>query len=463
MWTAELLDRISAVQLRAVPPDVIAQVRRSIADTISVGVGAVGESYGRMIVEQARLLECPPRATVWGSPVKTSISAAAFANGALAHGLDFDDMLKPVIGHPSAPVVAAALPVAEARGLDGRRFLEGCTAGLETAGRLGELLNVGHYRKGWHPTSVLGTMAAAAAVSRMIGLDRTGTGRALGIAATFAGGIRGTFGTPAKGLQVGNAARGGVEAALLAEAGFEMHLDVMERRFGFFEMFSDDGLAERRDAPAAAPGPAGTIARHGMGYKRYPSCGRIQPAADTLLWLRRKHRLVPDDVAATRCGTYDMAVRTLSFPRPQNGYEARYSMHYCLAAALQHGELGLTHFHDRQTKDARVSALIDRIELAIDPSLGDTERFPSRLTLTLRDGRQLSALGLRGANSGTVVVTDEEQEELPITDSELREKWKGCFDAAGAPAGTMERLVGAIDELESGGKLARITAAIALE
>jgi 2-methylcitrate dehydratase PrpD len=157
---------------------------------------------------------------------------AALANGTAAHAHDFDDMCFISLAHPSAPLVAAAFAAAELAGASGRELLDAYVVGFEIEGRLGRAMNPRHYQRGWHCTSTLGTIGAAAAVSRLLKLDAATTGHALAIAASEASGLKENFGTMVKPLHGGLAARSGVMADC-SRAGMTASAAAIEDRRAF--------------------------------------------------------------------------------------------------------------------------------------------------------------------------------------------------------------------------------------
>src|SRR5882672_4022367 len=165
--------------------------------------------------------------------MRLSAGNAALANGTAAHALDYDDMCFVSLAHPSAPLVAAALAAADASGPTGRALLDAYVVGFELEARLGRAMNPRHYQRGWHCTSTLGTIGAAATASRLLGPDREAAGHALAIAASEASGIKENFGSMVKPLHAGLAARNGVIAALLAQAGMTASQAAIDGPQGF--------------------------------------------------------------------------------------------------------------------------------------------------------------------------------------------------------------------------------------
>src|SRR4029077_12494078 len=148
------------------------------------------------------------------------VEDAAFANGTAAHALNYDDVQASLSGHPSAPILSPALAVAERAGASGAALVTAFVVGVEIEAKIGRAINPAHYEVGWHSTATCGVFGAAAASAKLLGLSTERTVHALAIAASMASGIKANFGTDGKPLHVGHASRCGVEAALLAQAGF---------------------------------------------------------------------------------------------------------------------------------------------------------------------------------------------------------------------------------------------------
>src|SRR2546423_5473388 len=209
---------------------------------------------------------------------------AALFNGTVAHALDFDDTNHPAYAHPTAVIAPALFALAPRVGASGAALIDAYVVGFEFFGKLGRALNTQHYRRGWHTTGSFGALAAAAASARLLGLDEQRTTMALGIAASSASGLRASFGSMTKPLHAGQAARNGVLAALLAEAGFTASDEAIEHRYGYLGVFNDQLPID--PAPLAAMGQGLEIlTEHGLALKPYAACGATHPgieAADRL-------------------------------------------------------------------------------------------------------------------------------------------------------------------------------------
>ena len=196
------------------PPEVLEAARACLLDTLGITLGALDEPGGkavRRVVESWRA-EGRARIALGGT---TCAAGAALVNGTFAHCLDYDDTHVGATAHLSAPVWSAALAVGQQAGAEGRDMTAAFIAGFESAARLGNGIGGVANLRGWHSTGIFGALGAAVAASVLLKLDEDGIARALGAAATQAGGLTGSFGNPCQALpcrQGGDErrARGGV-------------------------------------------------------------------------------------------------------------------------------------------------------------------------------------------------------------------------------------------------------------
>jgi 2-methylcitrate dehydratase PrpD len=400
---------------------------RAFLDTIGVTLAGSVEPAAR-IVQQAIVADAPGACRVLGTAMTTSASNAALANGTAAHAHDFDDMCFVSLAHPSAPLVAAALAAGELAHAPGRALLDAYVVGFEIEGRLGRAMNPRHYEKGWHCTSTIGTIGATAAVCRLRGLSVAATNHAIAIAASGASGLKANFGSMVKPLHAGLAARNAIVAAELARAGMTAAPSALDGPQGFLAAF--DSASPTLDGALDDLESRWEILDTGITVKLYPSCAATHPSLDAVLDLRRVHGFRARDVQAVDVGVDPITPTVLLYDAPVNALQAKFSMPFCLAAAIVDGRVGLDTFDDARVMDPEIAALRSRVVMRVDSTL-DTSAPPltqARIAVRLTDGHtlQASANGARGYH------------DRPATDQEMTDKFLGCatrvLDEASAAA-----------------------------
>src|SRR5262249_41771726 len=212
----QLASYASGETFAKLPEATVRAARRAILDTLGVMLAGTREDTAvraRKLIEHRRGHD---EATVAGTALRASMEDAALVNGVAAHALDYDDVQASLSGHPSVPVLPAALALAERGQASGAALLTPFVVGAEIESKLGRAGNPAHYEAGRHATSTLGTFGAAAAAGHLLGLGPEAMARALAIAASMSSGIKANFGTDCKPWHGGHAARCGLEAAQLA-------------------------------------------------------------------------------------------------------------------------------------------------------------------------------------------------------------------------------------------------------
>ena len=323
----------------------------------------------------------------WGG-----LHRAAMVGGVAAHALDYDDNFHPQAGHATAVLAPALFAVAAARGASGSDVLDAYVVGLEVLARIGEGVNLAHYERGWHSTSTIGAMGAAAACARLVRLPPAGVNAAISLGFSMAGGSKLQFGTMAKPVHAGLAALHGVMAAELAAGGITATPEPLEGPWGFRDLFAGPaspgypGIAARIGRPLA-------IEQYGLKAKVHPGCASAHCAIDAVLALRREFGIHSTEVASVDVLVNRMSYDNLMYPDPGTEMEARFSMQYCIALALLHGRLTLRDFTPAAIRRAEVRRWLPAITMrhtgAGDPlQLADNGREPAKVTLHLKDGRK---------------------------------------------------------------------------
>ncbi|HWX54006.1 MAG TPA: MmgE/PrpD family protein [Verrucomicrobiae bacterium] len=413
--------------------------RGAFLDTVGVTLaGAVEPAAGK--VQQLAALETGETGAgpcrIFGTQLSLGAGWAALANGTAAHALDYDDMCFVSLAHPSAPLVSALLALGEKTSASGKSILEAYVIGFEVEAVLGRMLNPRHYQTGWHCTSTIGTVGTAAACARLLQLDAPATANCLAIAASSALGLKENFGTMTKPLHAGLAAQNSVLAALLAQTGFTASDRALDGPQGLFVAMA----GERVDYEWVFNrlGRRWEILATGITVKLYPSCAATHPALDAVMDLRLQNHLAPEQIAEVDIEVDTVTPNLLIHDRPQTGLEAKFSMPFCVAAALVDGKVGLETFESR-LHDPRIRELLPRVTMRAHPALGQNAPplTQANVALLLRDGREFSkrANGARG------------YPEQPASPAELEEKFMTCARRA-IPAAAASAALDCLRKLE---------------
>jgi 2-methylcitrate dehydratase PrpD len=380
------------------PADARERAATAVCDTVGVILAGAPEAASKIIRATAADSQGPCR--ILGTAIRAGAGDAALANGVAAHALDYDDMCFVSLAHPSCALVPAALASAELVQAPGRAVLDAYVVGFEIECRLGAIMNPRHYHlRGWHCTSSIGTIGAAAAAARVLGLNPTATAHALGIAASAACGLKENIGAMVKPLHAGMAARNGVMAARLAHDGFTASEQAIDGPQGYLTAMDSEQPASALAEALADLGARWEILDSGITVKLYPACAATHPPLDVLLDLQRRHGFTAEDVEAIDVEVDSMTPRLLIHERPSTGLEAKFSMPFCAAAALVFGHPSIDTFDVAHIRDPRVQALLPCVTLRANPTFDDSAPLSqAQVTVRLRDGRSLigRADGARG-------------------------------------------------------------------
>lgn len=366
------------VDYAALPIDSRRIALHCIIDWYAVTLAGIDEPGLRPLVQDAEEEGGRPLATAAGMGAKTGLYTAALLNGTTSHVLDYDDVNLAISGHPTAVVYSALLPLAESRHVNGDTLLSAFVAGYETACRVGRWLGDAHYEHGYHATSSVGTVAAAAACVRLLGLDIDRTACALGLAATQAAGLKAQFGTMAKPLHAGLAARNGLMAACLAARGYEGGHAILEADQGYAQV-----LSPRPDWHAATAEPPGSSYLQKRLFKYHAACYGTNAGIECAREIRSTG-VKPEDITSITAVTHPSTRGMCHVPAPRSAAEARFSLCLNIAFALQGIDTAdIEAYTDARLNDAATIALRDLIKTEFSDALG---RMEAEVVVELRDG-----------------------------------------------------------------------------
>jgi 2-methylcitrate dehydratase PrpD len=332
-------------------------------------------------------------ATIIGTNLHTSIDSAAFINGTLAHALDMDDSAAGTVAHPSSMLVPALFALSEKQRASGKEFLTAYITGLEVFYRIA-LASDGQM-KGWHRTSVFGALATAAAVAKLLNLAPLQIATAIGIAASMASGVQVNFGSMSKAVQVGNASRSGLLAALLARDGCSASQDALGDSIGFGYAFYNGHF--KMDLITQDFGNPYSVIFPGIGLKKYPCCGLTHSTIDLVLELSREQSIDVNDVESVTVTTEVLTSEVLTYHRPKTGYQGKYSLEFVVAAALHDGEITADSFTDESVNRPTIQHFLANTTCEVrSDSYWQSMRLhswnhPAEVSIYLKNGQSFQA------------------------------------------------------------------------
>ncbi len=432
-----LARRICGLRVEDVGERALRHAKTCLIDAVGVTLAGVHEDAVRILMRTPGVAGAAGPCLLVGTRQRTSALDAALVNGTASHVLDYDDFSSVFGGHHTVPLMAALFAVAEERGLSGRALLLAYVAGVETEIRLARAVHFHHYDKGWHPTSTLGVFGAAAAVSRLIGLDAGCTATALAIAASHASGLKANFGTMTKPLHAGQCGRHGLLAALLAEGGFEANLEALEHEQGFLNAFNGPGRYQVAPLREAWTPPFAIEGDH-IAIKQYPCCGSTHAAIVAMLELASRESILPEQVTAIEVLLHERRLRHTDNPLPATPAEAKFSVQYVTVRALLSGGVRRAHFEDGAHAQPAVRALLARTRARPFPDMADDapQQWGAEVRVQLRDGRRLE----HGVDRLVGAVAE-------LRDEDLWEKFADCA-SRGLPAARARAIFERLRRLE---------------
>ena len=394
--TQEVVSFVHKTRYRDISLEVIRLAQGFVLDGLGVTLAGSTEKGSRILHAYIRQFGGRAEATVVGAGFPVPAAKAALANGASGHAMDYDDTqlstskeaVYGLLTHPTVPVLSAALAVGEKERVSGRELLLAYILGVEAECRIADAINPRHYQAGFHSTATIGGLGAAMAVGKLLGLREEALGRALGLAASMASGLRENFGTMTKPLHAGRAAENGVTAAQLAEKGFTAASNIIEAKRGLFNAMAGGGdeskIVGRLGRPYFMQEP-------GISIKPYPSGSLSHPAQDAILELVKSHDLHAEGIESVEVGTNSNVPNALIYPMPKTALEGKFSIPFCMAIAVLERKAGIAQFTDRKVREPKVVEFMKRVTLYVDPELEALgyDQVRSRVRVKLKDGRAI--------------------------------------------------------------------------
>lgn len=444
MPTQKLAEYIGGLSFSMIPDSAKLNCKKSIRDTLGVALRGSRTKHGKIVADFAKEFDEKKESSVIGYGYKVSCLNAAFANSVMAHAIDFDDTYEPGIVHVGCVVIPVALAIGEARGISGKDLITAIVGGYDVSCRIASSVAPFHHTPlGYHTTGTANCFGAAAVAGKILGLSLDALINAFGIAGDSAAGLRQYHddGSMLKHFHAGKAAQNGIFAALLAQRGFTGSPQILEGRYGFCKVLSQNhyNLAE------LTKGLGEEFRVNETSFKPFPSCRFTHGSIEAILILKSKHNLRVEEVEKLILRGFDVTVSGNNKPSPQTGLQAILSHQYNIATALVRGTVSVDDFWlPEKLNDERVRKLMKRIEVVEDSDFTklfkEKHMYPIKLEIVMKSGKTLTQRidYLPGSP------------ERPISDLELTNKFKGLASSVLSKP-KLEELMNSIMRLEEVG------------
>ena len=422
------------------PDDVRHATKRSLLNFFGTALEGTHDSAVEYALATLREFAGKGEATLIGRTDRADALTAAFINAAAGNVHDFDDTHLRTVIHPTAPVAPALLALAEHHPMNGKEFIHALALGMEFTCRIGNAVSPDHYARGWHITATCGVFGAALAVGKTLGLNAQQLTWAMGIASAQASGLVETLGFMAKSVGVGDSARGGLLAGLLAEKDYDGPPQPLEGVRGFLHVTGED--PQYGDVVDDLGTRWETLKNI---HKPYPCGIVINAVIDGCLELQQRLTVPVEEIASITLSGHSLLEQRADRANVMTGRESQVSAQHAVAVSLIFGAAGLAQFTDEAVHDPRVSAFRQKVKLAV---VTDTPVPDVRLDVVYADGRteEIRVKDARGTDN------------RPLTDQEIEEKFRTLAATYAPDCGETEKLIEAIWLLENADDVSQMMA-----
>ncbi|TAL93167.1 MAG: MmgE/PrpD family protein [Paraburkholderia sp.] len=422
--------------------DAVDGAKKTILDTLGVTLAASGmEPAVRALVDLLQQGGGSPESTVLGFGGKLPAISAAFANGSMAHCLDFDDQT-PWGAHAASSIVPSVFAIAERMGgISGERLIAAVAVGQDLFARL--RCNVG-WNQNWNLSSMVGAFSATASAAYALGLSAEQTAHALGIASQQSCGTMEVIfatGSDLRGMYAGFTAKGAVIAALLAQKGITGINTLFEGRAGIFNVY----FGGKYDRAKMLEGLGKRFLGETTLYKAWPAVGNSHTYIHATIELMKEKGIAASDIETIRTFvgdfTYTMCTPLGVRRAPSTLVDAKMSLPFIVAVAASKGKMGIADFSEGALKDPEVLAMAARVVPVQDPSQNWTFKLPDgRIEIVTRDGSVFDRVGDNVPGSP----------EAPLNWDQLTEKFASCASVAAVPPSeaAIQKAHGLVRQLE---------------
>ncbi len=388
--TRDISEFVHSTSFDTIPDRILELAKFYLLDLIGCAIFGTKTRWGKIIIDFALSNGGNGASTILGvAGRKSGPLMAALSNGTCAHGFELDDVHAPSISHPGAVVIPAVLALGEANNVSGKQIMESVIVGYEVMGRIGSAIAASHLAKGFHPTGTFGVFGAAAACSKLLGLNPDEIQNALGIAGSSAAGLVqfSVKGSMVKRIHAGNAAEQGMKAALLAQRGFTGPGEILEGKYGFCRVFNDtDG---KIDWGKMVEGLGKKYKIEEINIKPSPACNILHAVVDCIKLINAERKISGDQVDDILVSGSENLSHEHNVYEPDSILAAQYSLPFTVGLTI-HGGIDdpNVYLNESILKNRAILNIGSKVRTQFDKDIQKDfpEKFGAGVSIRFKDG-----------------------------------------------------------------------------
>ena len=410
----QLADYVSEFSYQAIPPAVRERAKYLMLDAVGIAYASTRYPFAHHILSGIRSVAGSGASSLIGLSDKLPLRDAVLMNGALVHGLDYDDTHVGAIVHPTASALPCAMGVTESINVGGRDLLAAYILGVETVVRVCGAAKGGFHHFGFHPTGIAAHFSCALQAGWLYGLNAHQLTMAQGLVGSTAAASQEFLDEGAwnKRLHPGWAGIAGITAAHLARNGYVGPTKTYEGRFGLYQSHLSH-LKDEVDYDYVTAGLGERWELSEVAIKPFPACHLVHACADAALALREKHNLKPEDIASVQALIPEPTMHIIAQPeankiKPVSDYDAKFSVQFVTAACLVLGRFGLAELEQDTLNNPLILDLAARVSYAADPDTAYPKYFSGGVIIKTQDGKTLRHHEAVNRGAGARALTGDE-------------------------------------------------------
>lgn len=412
----EIANFIIQTNFDSLSEQAITNVKRSYLDSLGVMIAGSNtdtvKSYLKFLLSNGHTGNS--NVSIGDINVNLNILDATSLYGIMLHALDYDDTGAFSQGHPSSTVFPVIHSLSTHYNITGKDLITSYVLGVEILSRFSRSMPMMHL-KGWHPTGIIGIIAATVTAAKLLKLDKDQIINSIGIACSSASGLVQNFGSMTKPLHAGNAVYNGLKAALLAKSGFTSNSNALDGELGFIQTYYQD--KSKVNEFLHNYNTEFVIANPGINIKRHASCSLTHRSIDGVIKIVTENNIKKEDIKSIECYSSPRATKVLFYTNPQTELEAKFSMQYVLAVAALYQDLTPKQFSKENISKTDIQILMKKVIFDIHPDWIDGNDWRAdKIILTTQEGKIFEEL--IQFPKGNVV--------LPLSWEEISEKFRSC-------------------------------------